>query len=407
MKWVNFLHIYQPPYQRRDIIERVVTESYQPVVEFLRSHPEVKVTINIPGILVEQLIDSGHDILLHDIGALAHSGQVELVGTSYAHAILPLIAAPYVVRQLRKHEATCIKIFGSAYHPRGFFPPEMCYSPETESVIHNSGFHWMIIDEIAYNGNLGKVAFNRQYRTENGMTVVFRNRHLSNYLSFVAQEASPDAFWNEVKRDDRSSSYLITAMDGENLGHHRKELLPLWKQLVTDQRVQTCTVSEYLEALNETEVCQPLPSSWSSEENEIERGISYGLWKHPDNALHTLQWQLVERVAELIERSQAQGTTRVREAESLFDTAIASDQFWWASAHPWWDIDMVISRAELLKKVGALLVLPDDLQNSVNLLVDAIRTTAHAWHREGVARRMRDTFMQAMPLAPWMANKKI
>ena len=53
--WANFLHIYQPPTQTREIVEKVTDECYRKLVAILQRHPEAKVTLNINASLTEQL----------------------------------------------------------------------------------------------------------------------------------------------------------------------------------------------------------------------------------------------------------------------------------------------------------------------------------------------------------------
>ena len=44
-------HIYQPPVQIPIVIKQIVNESYKPIMEALRDHPEAKITLNINGTL--------------------------------------------------------------------------------------------------------------------------------------------------------------------------------------------------------------------------------------------------------------------------------------------------------------------------------------------------------------------
>ena len=60
-------HIYQPPVQIAPVVKQIVNESYRPIVEALKSHPEAKITLNINGTLTEQLHDFGYDDLIEGI----------------------------------------------------------------------------------------------------------------------------------------------------------------------------------------------------------------------------------------------------------------------------------------------------------------------------------------------------
>ena len=53
MRWSNFFHIYQPPAWNEDIIRRVTTEAYQPLLDILERHPKLNITLNITGSLIE------------------------------------------------------------------------------------------------------------------------------------------------------------------------------------------------------------------------------------------------------------------------------------------------------------------------------------------------------------------
>ena len=88
------LHIYQPPVQIPSVINQIVKESYKPIMEALKNHPEAKITLNINGTLTEQLHDFGYDDLIGLITTLASKGQIEFTGSGKFHPLLPLIPEP-------------------------------------------------------------------------------------------------------------------------------------------------------------------------------------------------------------------------------------------------------------------------------------------------------------------------
>ena len=103
-------------------------------------------------------------------------------------------------------------------------------------------------------------------------------------------------FFSAVKKDGRSDKFLITAFDGENLGHHRKHLADLWSRILESPNIQNITYSEYLDILKDKDSIEvePLASSWSTEIKDLQENIPYSLWQHPKNQLHQYQWQLTE-----------------------------------------------------------------------------------------------------------------
>lgn len=406
MKWINFLHIYQPPGQQRDIVEKVTRESYRPILAFLKNNPQIFVTFNISGSLTEQLLQYGYGNVIADLKLLVERGQVELVGSAKYHLILPLIPDE-TLRQIELNNTVNTKAFGDAFHPQGFFPPEMCYSDKIARYIFNAEYTWMLLDEITYDGNIGSVRYEKKYQSPSGLVTVFRNRNLSNYLSFNASADKPDDFWSEIDKDGRSQKYLITGMDGENLGHHRPELLGLWGKLVTDSRVETMTISAYVSSLSDTAKCKPIPSSWSSQKDEIKKGIPYGLWQYPDNEIHAMQWKLATMIIKEVNRANKDKNSAYQEVRNRLDSALSSDQFWWASAAPWWDVGMISKGAKRLAEVISPLSSKDSVRAQAAQLVENIVTTAKRWHETGIAKKRQERFAKASELRPYMGGIKV
>ena len=68
----------------------------------------------------------------------------------------------------------------------------------------------------------------------------------------------------------------------------------------------------------------------------------------------------------------------------MLDRAIHSDQYWWASARPWWSLEMIERGAFELKET--ILTVPDaaaETKQKAKDLYFAIITTGFAWQREG------------------------
>ena len=42
-------HIYQPPVQSHEVIKQIVNESYRPLIQVLKNHPNARVSLNING----------------------------------------------------------------------------------------------------------------------------------------------------------------------------------------------------------------------------------------------------------------------------------------------------------------------------------------------------------------------
>ncbi|MBM4401917.1 MAG: hypothetical protein FJ044_01595, partial [Candidatus Cloacimonetes bacterium] len=68
MFWSNFLHFYQPSNQQKDILERIVNESYRPLMKLFYENPLAKATININGGLLDLLEENNYQDVISDLG---------------------------------------------------------------------------------------------------------------------------------------------------------------------------------------------------------------------------------------------------------------------------------------------------------------------------------------------------
>ena len=362
MHWVNILHIYQPPWQTKKVVDKVVLESYQPILTILEKHPFLKITLNICGSLIEHLVNFGHISVLKQIRFLTEKGQIELLGSAKYHPIFPLLPQREVIRQIKLNEGVSQKYFGKCWLPRpkGFFLPELAYSEKVARVIEKLGYQYLILDEISYNGNIGKISFKNNWRIKGlNLRVVFRNRPISD-LFFGKWLDREGKFWQALLKDGRSKKCLITAFDGENLGHHRKKRDALWSKIVQNKKVHTLTAFESFSLFSREKEVSPLAASWSSQKSHLEAGIPYALWKHPKNVLHQLQWHLTGIALKAIKIGQ--NSSHFKPARRLLDRALASDGYWWASIRPWWNPKIIKKTVDMFLDVFTLLkdVLPPE-----------------------------------------------
>ena len=87
-------HIYQPPVQSHEVIKQIVNESYRPLIQVLKNHPNARVSLNINGSLTEQLNEYGYDDVLAGLCELGSNGQMDFTGSAKYHPILPLLPEP-------------------------------------------------------------------------------------------------------------------------------------------------------------------------------------------------------------------------------------------------------------------------------------------------------------------------
>lgn len=406
MQWSNFFHIYQPPAWDETIIRRVTAEAYEPLLGILDQHPEVKITLNITGALVDQLSALGLGRVLEGIKRLAAGGQIELVGSAKYHPILPLLPLEEVARQIDLQDEACRHAFGSAFRPSGFYAPEMAYAPSLERLLLDRGYTWIILDEVCGGQPLGQLALDRRYTSPGGLGLVFRNRFLSDFLSFSATIDHPEQAVEALQGDPRTSHGLVTAMDGENLGHHRAGVDRLWEVLVTWPDVVTETVSQYRDRQTQEATIDVHAGSWSSQTWELPAGVPFGLWNNPENPIHKLQWQLTHIVISAVRSAADDPAYDV--ARRLLDQALTSDKYWWASASPWWDMTIVIRETQRLVDVlGALSKVAPKTMNAAERCMQQVATTVELWEKTGLAKRRQATYLHQSGDVRYMAGKRV
>lgn len=389
MKWANFLHIYQPSDQQPDILQAIIDQSYKPILLHIAKTPDINVTFNINGALLELFDKYGHQDLIEMLKKGGEEGKIEFTGSAKYHAFLPLLEEKDIRRQIIANNETCLHYLGEkAYKPKGFFPPEMAWSKNLTSIIESLGFEWILIDEIAATGEPGEVDYTKLYKIKNSkLSVFFRERRLSN-LIMSAVVRSKKTLFEAMKDDLKTSRYIVTAMDGETFGHHRPGLEKMLFDVLDTSDFELVTVSELLKEPREVIELEPVPSTWASSKSDIAAGIQFLSWNDPENKIHKWQWELFHLVRTAV-GSMDKNNPVFSQVEKKMDTATASDHFWWASAKPWWSVEMIEDGA--FRLLETIRMVPNVSNNDLNLageLYEKIISTAFNWQRTGRIRTM-------------------
>ncbi len=380
MIWANFLHIYQPPTQTKRILERVVNESYRRIIAELKKAPNAKLTLNITGGLTELLVENGFGDVVEDLKELAHRGQIELTGSAKYHPLLPKLPQSEVIRQIELDHETNKKYFGNAYNPKGFFPPEAAYNRELAQIVADLGFEWILAEELSYNGTFGAVKWDRCYEVEGSDLKIFFRERESSFKILSGQLGTVKLFEDYLGERLERNEYLLTAMDGETFGHHRPGMEKLLFEIYRSPHIRTVTISQLLELFPQTESVKTIPSTWALMEKDIEKKAPFSRWDDPENEIHKLQWELTQLAIDSVQKTEKQWL----KARELLDRSLHSDQFWWASARPWWSLEMIERGANELK--GVVLAAPDASEKTkkkAQELYYAIITKGFEWQRTG------------------------
>lgn len=370
--WAPLLHIYQPPTQDINVLKRVDKESYKPLFSLLEEYDDVKLSLNINGVLIELLYQYGLSDTMDLLKNLVSDSKIEVVGTAKYHPILPLIPKKEVKHQIHINEEINRKEFGR-WEGKGFFPPELAISETVVKIIRQLGYKWVLMSGIACPIEW---PYDKIYTSPDGLQLFFRDDILSNKISF--KNITAKVFVKEIKEifqkknNDKSSSYseidryIVTAMDGETFGHH----IPLYEKtflkrvldfITEDEKIQVVFISDLDKYFPITKRnVTPRESSWSTSYEDIKAKISYPLWKHPDNSIHKYYWKFMKSLNNLMNLVDNTDLTMNWEVEKyyrtsrfFYDKGIYSCPVWWANPQNGiWSPNLIYKGIELLMKAS-------------------------------------------------------
>ena len=337
MFWVNFLHFYQPSDQSDEILERVVNESYRPLIKGFLNIPKMKINLNINAALTELLAKKGYKDVVDGIRKLAESERLEFTESAKYHPLLSCLDKKEIIRQIFANHKTNKKYFGKVFQPKCFFPPEMAYNSKVGKIVSELNYPLIMLDEISYAGGKSYPQKDKLFSLKGAesLTIIFRERTISNSIMSSVIRNKKD-FLEVLGKDLEKNQYLCTAMDGETFGHHRPGLEKFLFKIVSLQKPKQIFLSEVPEYFKIEKEISPVTATWASSQLDIEKGVQFYSWKNPKNKVHILQWKFFNYVRELARKKIL--SERIQEK---LDKALASDQFFWASGEPWWSIEMI------------------------------------------------------------------
>lgn len=348
MRWINFLHLYQPMNADAFVIKEATEKSYYRLARALEEHPPIKFTLNISGCLLLRWEELGFSDLVARTAKLLKAGKIELTGTAAYHALLPLVPSAEAKYQIIENEKILKKYFGN-YQPRGFFLPEMAYSPEVAKIIKSFGYEWIILDEIAYNGKLNKCDTNKIYLDKSsGLKIIFRSRQYSDGFP-------PDMLKKEIAKNKT----IVTATDGELYGLRHIDHTAEFEEILENNKLETELISNYIKTQSDCEKINPVQCSWESTEKEIKSKQPFVLWNDKRNKIQQGLWQFANFVWQAAEKNK--GDKNYLAAHWHLVRGLASCTFWWASARK-------------LRSFGEISWNPDEVEKGINELIRAIRS---------------------------------
>lgn len=398
MKIALFLHIYQPPTQFPEVTKEIVETSYLKIIDILKKNKRAKITLNICASLTEQLENADYHGLLTDLHGLAKEGRVEFTGSAAYHPLLPKVPNDEIVRQIKLNEQINKTVFGDAWRPSGFFPPEMAYERRVGEVVEKLGYKWLLLDESAFPRKAGFRYNDRLYKLKGtALKVFFREREASLGIAF-AKTTTVSEFRRVFLKEVVPQSFIILAMDGETFGHHQIDQLSFLEEFLASSKFEFVTISELLTKFKKIEEVEPLASTWGATIEDTELGRIFPRWDNPENPIHQLQWELYRLALKINSKSQILNLKQFGppagglefgnlSTQEILDRALHSDQFFWAAHDPCWHPQMVERGARMLREVvlSAEGVSSKDKQKAEMLYDKIVETGKKMYGEETVA----------------------
>ncbi|MFX1293690.1 MAG: polysaccharide deacetylase family protein [Promethearchaeota archaeon] len=339
--WALLLHIYQPPFQKLEILQKINEECYSKLFDVFLRYP-TKFTLNINGSLTELFHQYKFLETINKIKELAQKGKLRFTGSAMYHPILPFLPDSEIMRQINLNEDYNERVLGSSYaKPKGFFPPEMAISENILTIIEQLGYKWVIASGIACPNNRDWPI--HSYYTYKSLPILFRDDIISNEISF--KRFTPLEILSKIKTVFDNNYYIITAMDGETFGHHIKNyeedfLGTIFEQLEGDEEeIQMIFIDDLLNLFKKEGEIVPINSSWSTTQKNLNNKNPYPLWNSLNNKIQEVQ-NYLRKIAIKLWNNLEKYSTQIPEDHQEFynnarinlDKGENSDGTWWASS---------------------------------------------------------------------------
>ncbi|NDA25597.1 MAG: hypothetical protein EBZ05_01910, partial [Verrucomicrobia bacterium] len=146
MKNVNLvlcLHLHQPLGNFREVVDRIVQETYRPVLGVLQKHPGIAANLHCSGVLLEMLADR-HPEMVAQLRELVASGRVEMMTGGFYEPVLVEWAEEDRDGQLAMMAAWLQSRLGA--EPRGAWLAEGVWGPSLCGAFHRAGLLYAPVD---------------------------------------------------------------------------------------------------------------------------------------------------------------------------------------------------------------------------------------------------------------------
>lgn len=150
MNKINLLlgiHCHQPIGNFSGVFQQAYELAYQPFIEALAKHPEIKFSLHYSGSLLDWLKNKQPGFL-KKINALVKRGQVEIITGGYYEPILALIDKEDAVSQIELHKEMVEELFSCS--PCGLWLTERVWEPQLPYILSSAGIKYTMVDDVHF-----------------------------------------------------------------------------------------------------------------------------------------------------------------------------------------------------------------------------------------------------------------
>ena len=141
------IHNHQPVGNFGWVIAEVFEQAYQPMVDALERHPDVRLSLHYTGPLLDWL-RAERPGFIAQLRGLVDRGQVEILGGGYYEPVLASLPERDRIGQLRRMTRELEATFGR--RPAGAWLAERVWEPDLPTSLVAAGYRWTILDDAHF-----------------------------------------------------------------------------------------------------------------------------------------------------------------------------------------------------------------------------------------------------------------
>jgi alpha-amylase/alpha-mannosidase (GH57 family) len=340
--WANLINMYQPPNCDRSVLEKIVKQSYLPVLGIFEQNKGCSFTLNLPGSTVELLIRTGFGEVVKKIAALAERGQVDFTMTTAYQSLMSLQPDEDTDRQIETHNKICKRYFGVSYKPQGLYSPFLAYSQKVSKTGARFTLKWVAIDDSCFKGG-GQNGYNSLLmdKSAGGILLMGCRRELSDSIGGSFWISNPprsaSEFLQKALKMTSRDKYVITAVEAQSFGYENSGRDGLLRALYRDNRLRPVSISQLRRHVKRKDFVRTVDGSAATRDGKSARNKPFSVWENDRNPIQKSLWKLFKLAVSEVKNASTRGDPQYLRARDMLDSSSAAVNWAMASCSPWWD----------------------------------------------------------------------